>query len=123
VTDGFMGPPWQMDWRIDALATFEALPDHVREFALAARAELVAAKDPLFRGIDADAGLPEGISVVPGRSTAPKGRHICFFDDGNGWLKYTFARRIDDPQIVVEEIFWQEGETPTEPPTEPPAEP
>ncbi|GGZ77620.1 hypothetical protein GCM10010344_50860 [Streptomyces bluensis] len=46
MTDGFMGPPWQADWRLDALATFESLPDHAREMVLAARAELVTAKDP-----------------------------------------------------------------------------
>jgi hypothetical protein len=118
VTDGFMGPPWQADWRIDALVTFEALPDHVREIVLAARAELVTAKDPYFHGIDADAGLPEGMRVAPGRSTDPKGRHICFFDNGNGWLKYSFVRRTEDPQIVVEEVFWQEAEPLTPPPAE-----
>nr|WP_107906170.1 hypothetical protein [Streptomyces chartreusis] len=119
MTDGFMGPPWQADWRIDALANFEALPDHVREIALAARAELVTAKDPYFRGIDADAGLPEGMWVVPVRSSDPAGRHACFFDDGNGWLKYGFVRRTEDPQIVVEEVFWQEGDPLTGTPVEP----
>jgi len=118
VTDGFMGPPWQADWRTDALATFEALPDHAREIVLAARAELVTAKDPYFRGINADAGLPEGMSVMPGRSTEPKGRHLCFFDRGNGWLKYTFVRRTEDPQIMVEEVFWQEPEPLALPPAE-----
>ena len=121
MTDGFMGPPWQADWRIDALATFEALPDDVREIVLAVRAELVTAKDPYFRGIDAGAGLPEGMRVMPGRSTDPKGRHTCFFDDGHGWLKYSFVRRTEDPQIVVEEIFWQEAD-PIEFPTPSPAE-
>jgi hypothetical protein len=24
-----MGPPWQMDWRLDALASRDALPEHV----------------------------------------------------------------------------------------------
>jgi hypothetical protein len=65
VTDGFMGPPWQMDWRIDALAVREALPEHARGMVDAARAELVTAKDPYFRGIDTDAGLPEGMRVMP----------------------------------------------------------
>lgn len=45
--------------------------------------------------------------VMPDQSTVPKGRHLCFFDNGKGWLKYTFVRRTEDPQIVVEEIFWQ----------------
>ncbi|WP_329218676.1 hypothetical protein OG352_20100 [Streptomyces sp. NBC_01485] len=110
MTDGFMGPPWQMDWRVDALAGFEALPDHIREIVLVARGELVTAKDPYFRGIDADAGLPDGVQVIPARSTDPKGRHICLFDNSNGWLKYTFVRRTDGPQIVIEELFWQEAD-------------
>ncbi|MGW1623380.1 hypothetical protein [Streptomyces sp. NPDC002172] len=119
MTDGFMGPPWQMDWRIDALAAFESLPDHVREIVIAARAELVTAKDPYFRGIDADAWLPEGMQVIPVWSTGLKGRHICLFDNGSGWLKYTFVRRTEDPQIVVEELFWQEGNPLTGLPAEP----
>ncbi|MEW2117414.1 hypothetical protein AB0945_19925 [Streptomyces sp. NPDC005474] len=110
MTDGFMGPPWQADWRIDALVTFEALPDKFREVALAARAELVTAKDPYFRGIDADTELPEGMSVRPVRSTDPKGRHVCFFDNGYGWLKYSFVHRTEDPQVVIEEVFWQEAD-------------
>jgi hypothetical protein len=32
---------------------------------------------------------------------------LFFFDDGNGWLKYTFVRRSEDPQITVEQLFWQ----------------
>ncbi|MEV8544963.1 hypothetical protein [Streptomyces sp. NPDC051572] len=58
------------------------------------------------------------MSVMPGRSTEPKGRHLCFFDRGNGWLKYTFVRRTEDPQIVVEEVFWQEPEPVALPPAE-----
>ncbi|GGN25499.1 hypothetical protein [Streptomyces fuscichromogenes] len=119
MTDGFMGPPWQMDWRIDALAGFEALPDDMREIVLAVRGELVAAKNPYFRGIDTDAGLPDGMRVRPDQSTDPRGRHMCFFDDGYGWLKYTFVRRAEDPQIVVEELFWQEGNPLTGLPAEP----
>ncbi|MGW7553250.1 hypothetical protein [Streptomyces rimosus] len=45
--------------------------------------------------------------VEPARSSVPKGPCILHFDNGHGWLKYTFVRRTDDPQIVVEEIFWQ----------------
>ncbi|MFI7299726.1 hypothetical protein [Streptomyces sp. NPDC050121] len=118
MTDGFMGPPWQMDWRLDALAGFEALPDHVREIVLVVRGELVTAKDPYFRGIDAAAGLPEGMQVMPTWSTDPKGRHVCLFDNGKGWLKYTFVRRTEDPQIVVEEVFWLGDDPPKEPPAE-----
>jgi hypothetical protein len=107
-----------MDWRIDARASFEALPDHVREIVLAARAELVTAKDPYFRGIEADVGLPDGMGVRPIQSADPKGPHALFFDHGMGWMKYTFVRRTEDPQITVEEIFWLGGEPPTEPPAE-----
>ncbi|MFC8245415.1 hypothetical protein [Streptomyces chartreusis] len=119
MTDGFMGPPWQMDWRLSALAALEALPVHVREMVYAARAELVAAKDPYFRGIETDAGLPDGMRVGPVLSTEPKGARALFFDRGSGWLKYTFVRRCEDPQIVVEEIFWLEADPSTEPPAEP----
>ncbi|MEJ1200772.1 MULTISPECIES: hypothetical protein [unclassified Streptomyces] len=44
MTDEFLGPPWQMDWRLDALADREALPESVREMVDEARAELVTAK-------------------------------------------------------------------------------
>ncbi|WP_406437428.1 hypothetical protein OHB00_23955 [Streptomyces sp. NBC_00631] len=120
MTDGFMGPPWQMDWRLDALAALEALPTHVREMVYAVRAELVTAKDPCFRGIESDAGLPEGMKVRPIRSTQPKGAYALYFDHGNGWLKYTFTRRTQDPQILIEEVFWAEFKPPPPPsPAEP----
>lgn len=107
MTDPFMGPPWQMDWRLDALACRDALPEHVRKSVDEARAELVTAKDPYFRGIDADGDLPETMYVEPVRSTDPKGPHILYFDNHRGWLVYTFDRRPEDPQIVVLEVFWQ----------------
>ncbi|GAA3988271.1 hypothetical protein [Streptomyces plumbiresistens] len=47
-----------MDWRLDALACRDALSEHVRKSVDEARAELVTAKDPYFRGIDADGDLP-----------------------------------------------------------------
>ncbi len=119
MTDGFMGPPWQLDWRVDALAALEALPAHARELVHTARAELVTVKDPYFRGIETAACLPGGIEVVPVRSSEPKGAHALFFDHGNGWLKYTFVPRVEDPQIVVEQLFWQGAEPPTESPAEP----
>ncbi|KUL24444.1 hypothetical protein [Streptomyces regalis] len=118
MNDGFMGPPWQMDWRLSALATREALPEQVREMVDAARAELVTAKDPYFRGIETDAHLPDGMQVRPILSSEPKGARALFFDNGNGWLKYSFVRRTEDPQIVVEEIFWQETDLSTLPPAE-----
>lgn len=102
-----MGPPWQMDWTLKSQAARDALPERVRKTIDAARAELVTADDPYLRGIDADAGLPEGMSVEPARSSDPKGARILHFDNGHGWLRYTFVRRTEDPQIVVEEVFWQ----------------
>jgi hypothetical protein len=107
VTDAFMGPPWQMDWRLDALTCRDALPEQVRRMVDEVRAELVTAKDPYFRGIDADADLPATMYVEPVRSTDPKGPHIMYFDNHRGWLVYTFDRRPEDPQIVVVEVFWQ----------------
>jgi len=100
-----MGPPWQMDWRLDALAARDALPDHIREIVDAVRAELVTAKDPYFRGVETDADLPEGMTVEPALSSRPKGARMFFFDLGNGWLTYTFVPRVENPQIVVEQVF------------------
>ena len=117
MTDEFMGPPWQMDWRLDALAGRDALPAHVRKMVDEARAELVTAKDPYFRGTGADAALPETVRVQPMRSSDPKGPRILYFDDGDGWLSYTFVPRSEDPQILVFEVFWQG----TDPATPPPA--
>lgn len=110
-----MGPPWQMDWRLDALAARDALPDHIREIVDAVRAELVTAKDPYFRGIETDADLPEGMTVEPALSSQPKGARMFFFDQGNGWLIYTFVPRVEDPQIVVEQVFWLGDESPEAP--------
>jgi hypothetical protein len=101
-----MGPPWQMDWTLKAQTARDALPEHVRKMVDGARAELVTAKDPYFRGIEADAALPENMRVQPVRSSDPKGARILFYDNGHGWMIYTFVRRTEDPQIIVEEIFW-----------------
>lgn len=30
-----------------------------------------------------------------------------YLDHGNGWLTYTFVPRAEDPQIIVELVFWQ----------------
>jgi len=114
-----MGPPWQMDWRLDALAGRDALPEHVRALVDEARAELVTVKDPYFRGIDTDGALRETLRVEPMRSSDPKGPRILYFDDGDGWLTYTFVPRSEDPQILVFEVFWQ-GTGP--PASSPPAE-
>ncbi|MEU6755032.1 hypothetical protein [Streptomyces sp. NPDC046685] len=105
--EGFMGPPWQMDWTLNAQAARDILPENVRKMVDAARAELVTAADPYFRGIEADADLPDGMRVRPVESSRPKGSRIFLFDGGNGWMIYSFIRRVEDPQIIVEEVFWQ----------------
>ncbi|MET9391650.1 hypothetical protein ABZY20_14745 [Streptomyces sp. NPDC006624] len=105
--DGFMGPPWQMDWTLKAQAARDALPEDVRKMIDAARAELVTATDPYFRGVEADRDLPSGMKVAPVQSSKPKGARVLLFDGGHGWMTYTFVRRTEDPQIVVEEVFWQ----------------
>ncbi|MFE6890289.1 hypothetical protein [Streptomyces sp. NPDC057694] len=102
-----MGPPWQDDWTTAAEADRDALPDVARDLVLAARAELVTATDPYFRGLDADRDLPSGMSVEPVQSTRPGGLHVFYFDHGRGWLRYEFTRRETDPQIVIDECFWR----------------
>ncbi|GGX83014.1 hypothetical protein [Streptomyces minutiscleroticus] len=47
------------------------------------------------------------MKVQPVRSDDPKGPRILLFDNGHGWLRYVFVRRVEDPQIVVEEVFRQ----------------
>jgi hypothetical protein len=123
MTDEFMGPPWQMDWRLDALAARDALPEYAQKMVDEARAELVTAKDPYFRGIDTDGDLPKTMYVEPVRSSDPKGPRILYFDYHQGWLVYTFVPRSVDPQILVVEVFWMGSEPPTDLPEDPPAEP
>ncbi|WP_050501958.1 hypothetical protein [Streptomyces monomycini] len=96
-----------MDRTLKAQAARDALPEYVRQMIDAARAELVTADDPYFRGIDADADLPEDMLVEPARSSNPKGSRVLYFDNGHGWLTCTFVRLAEDPQIVVEQVFWQ----------------
>ncbi|WP_405439206.1 hypothetical protein OG373_17885 [Streptomyces avidinii] len=45
--------------------------------------------------------------MEPARSTVPRGPHIAYFDGFRGWIRFTFLPRVAEPQIVVEEIFWQ----------------
>ncbi|MFE9221158.1 hypothetical protein ACFYN3_33110 [Streptomyces lavendulae] len=45
--------------------------------------------------------------MEPARSTVPRGPHIAYFDSNRGWIRFTFLPRVAEPQIVVEEIFWQ----------------
>jgi hypothetical protein len=102
-----MGPPWQADWTKEAESNRDALPTHPRTLVDAVRAELVTAKDPYFRGIDSDRDLPTGMNVEPVQSTRPGGEHVLYFDHGRGWLRYHFTPRMADPQIVIDECYWQ----------------
>ncbi|MFB7170017.1 hypothetical protein ACFCYM_04180 [Streptomyces sp. NPDC056254] len=103
----FMGPPWQMDWVDTARTTRDSLPKPVRDLIDGIRAELVTTEDPYFRGLDNIPDLPPGCRIAPLRSTVPNGLYVCYFDHGRGWIHYTFTRRTADPQIIVEEVFWQ----------------
>ncbi|WP_234352889.1 hypothetical protein [Streptomyces sp. NRRL B-1140] len=48
------------------------------------------------------------MQVRPLESSRPKGpRILLLFDSGHGWMTYTFIRRVEDPQIVVGEVFWR----------------
>lgn len=106
MTDELPRPPWQMDWTAEALQEFESMPVDGRQLVLAARAELVTAADPYYRGIDADLALPHWITVRPLASTSPGGPHIADLAGGRGWLVFTFIRRHADPQITIADAFW-----------------
>ncbi|AXE26065.1 hypothetical protein C0216_23700 [Streptomyces globosus] len=103
MTDDCPRPPWKMDWTVEALQEFESMPD---DGVPAARAELITALDPYYRGIDADPSLPHWITVRPLASTSPGGPHIADLAGGRGWLVFTFIRRHADPQITVTDAFW-----------------
>lgn len=107
MTNDFMGPPWQADWTREAEDNRNALSDEGRDLVDAARAELVTARDPYFRGIDTDRDLPPSMSVEPVQSTRPGGEHVLYFGHGRGWLRYHFTPRATDPQIVIDECFWR----------------
>ncbi|MER5732398.1 hypothetical protein ABT084_29380 [Streptomyces sp. NPDC002138] len=103
MTDDFMGPPWQLDW-VEAARTYrDALPEEVRKQVREGVTELVTARNPYLPQDE----LPTGLHLEPARSSRPRGPHILAFDRGRGWLRFTFVHRAEDPQIVVEEIFWQ----------------
>ncbi|MFC8914803.1 hypothetical protein ACGF5F_34420 [Streptomyces sp. NPDC047821] len=106
MTDDPPLPPWQMDWTAEARRVFDAMPADARRLVLAARAELVTAPDPYYRGIDTDASLPHWITVRPLASTSPGGPHIADLAGGRGWMIYTFIRRHAEPQITVTDAFW-----------------
>lgn len=106
MTDDLPRPPWQMDWTAEARQEFDNMPAEGKQLILAARAELITAMDPYYRGIDADASLPYWITVRPLTSTQPGGPHIADLAGGRGWLLFTFIRRHADPQITVTDTFW-----------------
>ncbi|MBH1938374.1 hypothetical protein I5Q34_29650 [Streptomyces sp. AV19] len=99
MSDDIMGPPWKIDWRTDAGAYRDSLPKDVRETLVEALVDVNTAPDPYRPGPD--------IPVEPERSTRFRGPHIFYFDSGRGWARFTFVRRSEDPQIVIEELFWQ----------------
>jgi hypothetical protein len=74
VTSAFRGPPWQADWTKEAESNRDALPAPARALVDAARAELVTAKDPYFRGIDSDRDLPAGMSDFLSSRSHPNDR-------------------------------------------------
>ncbi|MEU9235212.1 hypothetical protein [Streptomyces subrutilus] len=125
MSDELPRPPWQMDWTGEARHEFERMPPDGRQLILAARAELVTAPDPYYRGIDAtdrppadepaedispgkasDAALPHWVTVRPLASTSPGGAHIADLAGGHGWLVFTFVRRHAEPRITVTDTFW-----------------
>ncbi|MFF4216316.1 MULTISPECIES: hypothetical protein [Streptomyces] len=97
--DGLMGPPWQIDY-VEAARTYrDSLPAEVRDSFREALIDILTAKDPYRPG--------EHVPVEPVRSTRFRGPHVLFFDSSRGWARFVFIRRTADPQIVVEELFWQ----------------
>lgn len=74
MTDEPPRPPWQMDWTKQAQHDFQNMPAEASDLVMSARAELIRAEDPYFRGIDADASLPHWMTVRPLASTSPGGR-------------------------------------------------
>ncbi|MEU0664258.1 hypothetical protein [Streptomyces lavendulocolor] len=95
-----------MDWTIEARHEFDQMPPDGKQLILAARAELITATDPYYRGIDADASLSHWITVRPLASTNPGGQHIASLAGGRGWLIYTFICRHAEPQIIITDAFW-----------------
>ncbi|MFH8665242.1 DUF6193 family natural product biosynthesis protein [Streptomyces anulatus] len=60
------------------------MPAEGSDLVMSARAELITAEDPYFRGIDADASLPHWMTVRPLASTSPGGPHIVDLADAAG---------------------------------------
>ncbi|WP_240508862.1 hypothetical protein [Streptomyces agglomeratus] len=77
MSDELPRPRWKMDWTAEALREFASMPEDGKQLFLAARAELITASDPYYRGIDADVSLPHWLTVRPLASTSPGGPHIA----------------------------------------------
>ncbi|MEJ8632447.1 hypothetical protein [Streptomyces sp. MS2.AVA.5] len=92
MTDELPLPPWKMDWTAEALREFETMPDDGKRLVLSARAELFTARDPYYRGIDADVSLPHWITVRPPASTSPGGPHIANLAGGRGLRAFRTVR-------------------------------
>ncbi|MEV6685099.1 hypothetical protein AB0N28_07130 [Streptomyces sp. NPDC051130] len=98
----FTGPPWAADWTKLAAEYRDSLPARVRDLVIDAVIELKTSHHP-YR----DTHLGPAVSVEPVRSTDPRGPHILYFDNSHGWLRYTFIHRAAEPQIIIEQLFWQ----------------
>ncbi|MFJ7158334.1 hypothetical protein ACIQUQ_25820 [Streptomyces sp. NPDC101118] len=96
MSEEFTGPPWAVDYTQEAEKYRISLSEDVRESLREAVFELLTARHPY-----------RAEHVEPARSTAPRGPHVAYFDSNRGWLLFTFLPRVAEPQIVVEEIFWQ----------------
>ncbi|MFJ3878542.1 hypothetical protein ACIPW5_13895 [Streptomyces sp. NPDC090077] len=96
MSEEFTGPPWAVDYTQDADKYRLSLSDEVREALRETVFELLTARHPY-----------RGDGVEPARSTVPRGPHIAYFDSNRGWVRFTFLPRVAEPQIVVEELFWQ----------------
>ncbi|WP_405529785.1 hypothetical protein OG592_17955 [Streptomyces avidinii] len=96
MSEEFTGPPWAVDCTQDAEKYRLGLPEAAREALWDVLFELRTSHTPY-----------RGENVEPARSTVPRGPHIAYFDGFRGWIRFTFLPRVAEPQIVVEEIFWQ----------------
>lgn len=88
-----------------AEAWFQNMPAEGSDLVMSARAELITAEGPYFRGLTP---MPR-FRCMTGRplaSTSPDGPHIVNLACGRGWPIHTFMRRHADPQIIVTEAFW-----------------
>lgn len=78
MTDGFMGPPWQLDWTEGARTYRDSLPLEIREQVHDVAITLVTAKNPL---------QPEDCSMSPPGLPVPKARTsstLTAAGDGSG---------------------------------------